>query len=124
MFARRAFARLVAAPFLAAGVLVAPTFATASSSGNWGITRIALLDNEIAFVALEGKDASQIPGCATASDGGKEWTFPANTTKGKAILNMVLTAQAMHAQIYVVGTGACEYGWGREAIQQVHVWTP
>jgi len=104
------------------GLSLLSTPAQASNSQWSKILRIAILNDDAAFVEVENT-ATQAA-CGTASNGGRQWTFLVNTSQGKAILNTLLTAHVMRVNVYIEGTGNCATGWSREDVLQAHISAP
>jgi hypothetical protein len=77
-------------------------------------------DCAVAIVRLTNA-AINAPACSTSGSSGLEWAFWVNTPAGKAMFSTLLHAQAVKANVAIIGDNTCG-GWGdRERPSYVYV---
>ena len=85
--------------------LLMPSLAYASSGNGGYVSNIVFTGNSQVYFEQSGsRDA--VPACAASAP--SRWAFDPSTIQGQAKLSILLTAYALHKQVYVSGTASCD----------------
>ncbi|WP_129777617.1 hypothetical protein [Peristeroidobacter soli] len=88
-----------------AGLFVTLSAHAGHSTGTVGQLVVGRMDTQV-FIELQSDTYTSWP-CASTHPSGFRYAFLLGTEKAKAMLSVVLTAQATGQHLQVVGTGSC-----------------
>lgn len=89
----------------AALVVAAPTVAQASSGSGGYISNVLYTINGGHIYFAQSGPRTAVPACGAGD--ATRWAMDPSTPSGQAGIAIVLTAYALHKQVYIGGTGNC-----------------